>query len=101
MGTQAELLANVGFHLRVDFGKGPNRPGDLTGFDTLSGVLEAFLVPFHFRVPAGQLQTKGGWFGVDPVGAAHTDGVLKFAGPVGQDVHEVLDVLAQDVVNLL
>ena len=98
---QAQLLADVLFHEGINFGKGTDRPGNLTGFDPLRGVFEAFLIPLHFRVPAGRLQPKGGWFGVNSVGPPHADGVLVLAGQISHDRHKVRDVLAQEVVSLL
>src|SRR3954471_7747878 len=50
-------------------------------------------VALRFRIPVGDLETEGDWFGVDSVGAADHGSVFEFPGAALEHFGEALQVL--------
>jgi hypothetical protein len=79
-GTEAKSGADPGFNLWVKVGKSADSSGQFAHGDGMTGLLEAAPVALQIGVVQGQNESKGGWFGVDAVGASDHDRVAVFVG---------------------
>ncbi len=76
-------------------------PGELAHAHLFGRQVEALEVAQHFRIPVGQLQSKGDGLGVHPVSAANHRRVFELPGTTLQDVAQLLEVIANDDRGLL
>ena len=80
---QAQPLADVALHRRVDVGVGADGAGELPDAHGVAGADETVAVAPHLQGPQGQLGAHGGGLGVDAVGPADHRHVAQLPGPGG------------------
>src|SRR5262249_62369725 len=85
---QTQASANPLFQLRIQMCECAYRSGELAYAHLLRGAFKAGDVADGFPVPVGQLQTEGGWLGVDAESASDHRGVMDIAGRSGHLIFE-------------
>ena len=95
------MFADIGFNSWRRIRKGAYSAGDLARFHSLGRMLEAFNVALHFGIPVEQLQTKGRWLSVHPMGTAHFYSVFIFLGFFADDIFQMFKIFFENVVGLL
>ena len=87
---QAQRVAHVALHGRVDVAVGADRPRELADGDGRPGSPQPLDVAAHLQRPQGELVAERRGLGVDPVGAPDHRRVAELVGPPGDGDVELL-----------
>ncbi len=100
-GLEVQAGADHLFHFGTDVREGSDGAGSLAHAQVFSGGADALQVAFRFLIPDGDLETEGDGLGMDSVGPADLDGVLKLECAALEDGLQRFQVAEDDGGGLL